>query len=110
MKNYTMVLCTFLLLMSCSSTKQISDGTSEGVAGDGELTGTVRVGYKGCATLVETKGEQGKMILLYPVSLSDEFKKEGTIITFTMVPSRAMLPAECAFADKTVVLENVKKK
>jgi hypothetical protein len=75
--------------------------TEEGLP---KLTGKVMLNEK-CPFFIETF-ENGQMVRMYPVNLADEFKKHGSKIRFTYIPSRAMQPNEC-MVEKVVVVDNV---
>lgn len=88
--------------MACKSRKN-ADASNV----DATLTkGMVHVS-KECGVVI-TITENGSELNLYPVNLSDEFKKDGLLLTFTSLPSRAMQPAGCS-VDRVVSVDNVKK-
>ena len=62
---------------------------------------------KECGVVI-TITENGSELNVYPVNLSDEFKKEGLLLSFTSLPSRAMQPVGCS-VDRVVSVDNVKK-
>jgi hypothetical protein len=88
--------------MACKSRKNAEVSTSETPLKDG----IVHVS-KECGVVI-TITESGSELKLYPVNLSDEFKKEGLHISFSSLPSRAMQPTGCS-VDRVVSVENVKK-
>ena len=89
-------------LMACKSHKNVEGTSSESTLKDG----VVHIS-KECGVVI-TITESGSELKLYPVNLSDEFKKEGLHISFSSLPSRAMQPTGCS-VDRVVSVENVKK-
>ena len=89
-------------LISCKSLKN-----AEGISSGTTLKDGVIHISKECGVVITIK-ENGSELKLYPVNLSDEFKKEGLHISFSSLPSRAMQPAGCS-VDRVVSVDKVKK-
>ncbi|MFN5910487.1 MAG: hypothetical protein ACK45H_04040 [Bacteroidota bacterium] len=108
--KFALFFTVVALLIGCATSKNNSSTGSEGTATDGEIEGVVRVNYKGCGTLIEIKGNDGEKKLLYPANMDETMISEGLKILFTYIPSRVAVPSECAFADQSVAIDNLRKK
>ncbi len=111
MKSLLISLMVVLLISSCKSVEVVATENKEvmeEVSQDDTVSGVVYVGIKGCPILiiVDTGTDQKR---LYPINLNQEFKIDGTKISFNYVPSRAMQPEGCTLIDMVVSVENVKK-
>jgi hypothetical protein len=60
-----------------------------------------------CGVII-TIFDNNQEIMLFPVNLGDQYKKEGMMISFNSHPSRAVQPSGC-IVDRVVSLDNVKK-
>lgn len=111
MRAIFIILMVVLLISSCKSVEVFeieNKEVIEEVAHDDSVSGVVYVGIKGCPILiiVDNGNDQKR---LYPVNLPQDFKVDGTKISFNYVPSRAMQPEGCTLIDMVVSVENVKK-
>ncbi|TNF49694.1 MAG: hypothetical protein EP305_02135 [Bacteroidetes bacterium] len=111
MKALFTSLVVLLMVASCKSAEVVTTenkDVNEEVTQDGAVTGVVYVNLKGCPVLilVDSGTDQKR---LYPVNLPEEFKVDGTKISFNYVPSRAMQPEGCTLIDMVVSVENVQK-
>ncbi len=102
MKN---LLYTFTatLLISCSSSRKINEEISSPKK---RCSGVVHL-ESNCGVIISAQVD-GLELKLYPVNLSDDFKKEGIKISFEFSPSRAMQPEKC-LVDRVVSMETVQK-